>query len=198
MIPAATAAPEPRRIAPAFLRRTRGLSLLVIAALALTASYRPDRPAAATTPEPLSSTRPADGAPTEGNPAELRVRVIDVRNRKGTLIFGVFRQPDGFPSNENSAIAWQRRKADADAAKTGSADAAHEFVVWLPPGRYAATVLHDENDNGKMDMNFMGIPREGYGVTNNPKPRFRGATFDEAAFELPADGKTVAISLQYF
>jgi uncharacterized protein (DUF2141 family) len=49
-----------------------------------------------------------------------------------------------------------------------------------------------------MDRNLAGIPKEGYGVTNNPKPRFRAATFDEATFDLPAEGKTLSISVQYF
>ena len=59
-------------------------------------------------------------------------------------------------------------------------------------------MLHDENKNGDMDRGIGGVPREGYGVTNNPKPRFRKATFLEALFTLPPDGATLTISLQYF
>ena len=49
-----------------------------------------------------------------------------------------------------------------------------------------------------MDKGFGGIPLEGYGVTNNPKPRLRKATFAEAAFTLPPEGARMTISLQYF
>ena len=72
------------------------------------------------------------------------------------------------------------------------------FTADLPPGEYGASVLHDENRNGKMDKNFAGIPLEGYGVTNNPKPPLRAATYKEATFTLPPEGATMTISIQYF
>ena len=121
--------------------------------------------------------------------ATLRIRVVDLRNRKGDLIFGVFDQPRGFPNVKESSINWQVKPAGANPV---------EFTVQLPPGKYAASVLHDENRNGKMDRDIAGIPLEGYGVTNNPKPTFRQATFKEALFTLPADGATLTISIQYF
>jgi uncharacterized protein (DUF2141 family) len=49
-----------------------------------------------------------------------------------------------------------------------------------------------------MDTNLVGIPVEGYGVTNNPKPGYRAATFKEAQFDLPRTGATLKISIQYF
>ena len=57
------------------------------------------------------------------------------------------------------------------------------------PGATRPGVLHDENRSGDMDKGFGGVPLEGYGVTNNPKPRLRKATFQEATFTLPADGR---------
>ena len=109
-------------------------------------------------------------------------------NRKGSLIFGVFTSADGFPSEEKKSVAWEVKKADADS---------HIFTVKLPPGVYGVSVLHDENDNARMDTSF-GIPKEGYGVTNNPKPKFRAAKFSESTFDLPAESKELTISLQYF
>jgi uncharacterized protein (DUF2141 family) len=49
-----------------------------------------------------------------------------------------------------------------------------------------------------MEKGLGGIPKEGYGVTNNPKPRFRAARYDEATFELPPEGASKKISVQYF
>src|SRR5579864_7521145 len=121
--------------------------------------------------------------------AMLRIRIIDLRNRKGDLIFGVFDQPGGFPNVKENSINWQVKPASADPL---------EFTAQLPPGRYAASILHDENRNGKMDRDIAGIPLEGYGVTNNPKPSFRQATFKEARFTLPPEGATLTISIQYF
>jgi uncharacterized protein (DUF2141 family) len=140
---------------------------------------RVEPPGAATaTTAPV--TRPA-GAP-------LSVTIKDLRNRKGRLIFGVFEQADGFPNVEKKAVYWEVR--DADAADL-------TFTARIPPGRYAASVLHDENRSGEMNRGIGGLPLEGYGVTNNPKPKLRAATFKEATFTLPAEGKELAISLQY-
>ncbi len=39
----------------------------------------------------------------------------------------------------------------------------------IPPGRYALAVIHDENMNGKLDANWLGVPKEGYGFSNDAK-----------------------------
>jgi uncharacterized protein (DUF2141 family) len=121
--------------------------------------------------------------------AILTVRVTDLRNHNGQMLFSVFKSADGFPKEKDKSVAWQAKPADADTIV---------FTVSLPPGKYAASVLHDENKNNKMDMSFLGIPKEGYGVTNNPKPDYRQARFDEAVFDLGPGGATLTISLQYF
>lgn len=64
----------------------------------------------------------------------------------------------------------------------------------LPPGRYAVQVMHDANDNGKLDTNLVGMPTEGYGFSNNPW-LMRKARFDEAAFDLPAAGAAITVKL---
>lgn len=127
-------------------------------------------------------------APASQPAATLTVTVTDLRSHNGNLIFGVFDQGRGWPNEEKKSVNWQVKKADADRVT---------FTCRLPPGRYAASVLHDENANGKMDTS-LGVPKEGYGVTNNPKPKFRKARFDEATFTLPAGGTGKTISVQYF
>jgi uncharacterized protein (DUF2141 family) len=127
----------------------------------------------------------------QSQPAEARltIKVTDLRNHNGQLIFGVFRAGDGFPTQREKSVDWQIKPADANTVV---------FTASLPPGRYGASVLHDENKNGKMDKNFAGIPVEGYGVTNNPKPSFRAATFEESRFTLPPEGVSLTIRVQYF
>jgi len=119
----------------------------------------------------------------------LTITIKDLRNHNGDLVFGVFTQADGFPNVQAKSVYWEVKPADADAVT---------FTTHLPPGRYAAGVLHDENRSGDMDKGLGGIPLEGYGVTNNPKPRLRKATFNEATFTLPPEGSQMTISLQYF
>ena len=143
----------------------------------------------------LSAAPAPKDAPRDKPAATLTVTVKDLRNRKGDLVFGVFASADGFPKVEKKAVNWQVKPA-AGGRDRGVRTVT--FTATLPPGRYAASVLHDENRSGDMDRNFANVPTEGYGVTNNPKPAFRAATFKEAAFTLPPEGASKTISLQYF
>src|SRR5207302_6014872 len=86
--------------------------------------------------------RASTPAPTTQALATLTVRVVDLRNHKGQLIFGVFRGPDGFPTEAGKSVDWQIKPIDADEVV---------FTARLPAGRYAASVLHDENKSGQME-----------------------------------------------
>ena len=67
----------------------------------------------------------------------------------------------------------------------------------IPPGKYAIAVIHDENMNGKLDANWLGIPKEGYGFSNTAKGVVGAPLFSAASF--PYDGKNLdlTISLNY-
>lgn len=97
----------------------------------------------------------------------------------------------------DSEAAWDGQ-APRVAARKIAVEAAGSLPVTfeeLPPGRYAVQVLHDANDNGKLDTNIVGMPTEGYGFSNNPQV-MRKAHFDEAVFEVPAEGTAINIALR--
>ncbi len=56
----------------------------------------------------------------------------------------------------------------------------------VKPGTYAIMTLHDKNDNGKMDFQDNGMPKESYGMSNNPMS-FGPPKFDDAKFEMGSD-----------
>ncbi len=62
----------------------------------------------------------------------------------------------------------------------------HVLVVIpdLPPGKYAVAAYIDNNRNGKQDKNLLGVPKEGYGFSNNVRGIFGPPKFSEAAFEI--------------
>jgi len=66
----------------------------------------------------------------------------------------------------------------------------------IASGIYAIAAFLDENDNGRMDTNFFGIPKEKYGFSNNIRPMMRAATFKEAAFVLTNKESTIKIELK--
>lgn len=62
----------------------------------------------------------------------------------------------------------------------------------IPKGEYAISFFHDENDNNKMDTNFLGIPKEDYGCSNNAKGFMGPPKYDDAKFQL-TENKTINI-----
>lgn len=67
----------------------------------------------------------------------------------------------------------------------------------VPHGVYALTVHHDEDENKKMNRNFIGYPTEGFGLSNNPKIFLSIPDFDECKFELKRDTIIINIQLKF-
>ena len=67
----------------------------------------------------------------------------------------------------------------------------------VPAGVYALSVFHDENLNGRLDTNWLGIPREGVGASNNPKPRMGPPRFAAAEFQHPGASTDLEIIMHY-
>lgn len=118
--------------------------------------------------------------------ADLTVTVTDIRAVTGKLRVVLV----------NSEAAWKDEAAPIarQAIAVNGAEATLRFAD-LEPGHYAVLVTHDENDNSKFDTNFVGMPVEGYGFSNNPQV-MRRATFDEARFDLGAEGGAVIVRLR--
>lgn len=64
----------------------------------------------------------------------------------------------------------------------------------IPKGEYAVSIFHDENDNNKMDTNFLGIPKEDYACSNNAKGFMGPPKYDDAKFQLN-ENKTIEIKI---
>ena len=123
--------------------------------------------------------------------ATLTIKVVGARNAKGKIGVTLFQDAKGFPDNTSNAVRQQAVDIDPN---TRTAQVVFRDV---PQGIYAVSVLHDENLNGKLDKNFMGIPKEGYGASNNPTKKRRAPMFDEAKFSLNAPEQTIEIKLIY-
>ena len=87
-----------------------------------------------------------------------------------------------------------------DCAYSGSAPAkAGETVVTVdgvPTGSWAVLSYQDENDNGKLDRNVLGIPKEPYAFSRDARGRFGPPSFEEAAFELRDEKAVTTIKLR--
>lgn len=121
----------------------------------------------------------------------LTVTVTGARNTNGTLGVALFKDAQGFPEDPSRMVQPQAVPIDA---KTLSA---RVVFTNIPPGGCAISARHDENANGKLDKNFVGMPKEGYAISNNPKPKMRPPTFDEAKFSVKPPTQHLEIKLLY-
>ena len=124
------------------------------------------------------------------NKGTLTIKLVGFRNNKGQACISLFNQSKGFPGKHEKAIKIMRSGIKNN----------QTFIVFddLPYGTYAISVLHDENLNNKMETSFIGIPKEGWAVSNNPKSRFGPPSFDEARFELASNNKTMEVIINYW
>ena len=131
-------------------------------------------------------TTPTDTAPA----ARLRIEVSNLHSNRGSVYCAVYAEPGiGFPVDQSKAktsvkVAIKDRQAVCEFAD-------------LAPGVYAVTMLHDENENGKMDTDWMGIPKEGFGATRDAKGIMGPPKFKDAAFTYKGGGLTLQIRAKY-
>ena len=119
----------------------------------------------------------------------------------GKLIIDI----SGFPSSDgfamvalnNSDESYQGGE-DAAIAKTKTMVVGQKVQVIftnLPYGWYGISLYHDENNNGKLDKNMMGIPKEAYGFSNNAKGFLGKPDYKDVKFELNSSEKQIDIKL---
>lgn len=118
--------------------------------------------------------------------ANLTVKVAGISKASGTLMVQLM----------DSEAAWNGKAKPVSGARQAivTTDPVELSFKDLPAGRYAIRLMHDENDNGKLDSNLLGMPTEGYGYSNNPRV-MRAAKFDEAAFDVGDADSAISIEL---
>jgi uncharacterized protein (DUF2141 family) len=119
----------------------------------------------------------------------LAVLVKGLRSEKGSVGVALYRTGDGFPMKPQKALRTLRAPA-----RGGTASVLFED---LPLGTYAVSAFHDEDADGKLTTNWLGIPKEGVGASNDPKSRFGPPGFEDARFELSAPRLEIALTVRY-
>ncbi len=119
----------------------------------------------------------------------LTVQVYNLRSPQGTVRLSLFRSADGFPGDAAKVFRQAAGKIENGVCTLVLGD--------LPPGEYAISLLHDENNNLKMDTRLMGIPKEGYGASNDAKVTFGPPKYEDARFVLKGNPETLRIKMRY-
>ena len=104
----------------------------------------------------------ASGARAQSEQNLIHATLVNLPNNTGRVGCVIFNSPDGFPRDHAKATALARALI---ADKAGTCD-----FKGLPPGTYAIASFHDEFETGKMKTNFLGMPQEVYGFSNDAQP----------------------------
>lgn len=116
---------------------------------------------------------------------ELVLQVDQITKTKGVMMIALYNSADNYKSNKN-VFNGQKVAVTQGTLTVNFGD--------VPAGDYAIKLYHDENENGEMDKNVIGIPTEGYGFSNNGGAMGQ-PSFDEAKFSV-TEKTTISVHLR--
>jgi uncharacterized protein (DUF2141 family) len=122
----------------------------------------------------LTYSLPAQEA-SEVRTGDLKVIIKGFENEKGKALIAL----------SNSKENYDAMKEPFKGAKVEIKNRQAEVIFKdLPLGEYAIKAFHDENDDQELDTNFLGMPTENYGFSNNARGSFGPASWQDAKFKL--------------
>ena len=124
----------------------------------------------------------------QASAARISVTIQGVHSAQGSVFVGLYATPSKFLNGTQN-----------DAMRRVPASTGPITVVFdnLPAGTYAVGAYHDENGNEHLDTNFLGLPEEGYALSNGVRAVTSKPTFQQAAFTVGAGDKPVSLHIRY-
>ncbi len=117
------------------------------------------------------------------------IELETLKNRNGAILITLFSDENGFPDEWEKAFRSEIVPITAELREIRLED--------IPHGTYGLAIIHDENENMELDTNFFGVPKEGYGFSNNVRGRFGPPRFSDTQFVLDSDIYVHQIRLNY-
>jgi uncharacterized protein (DUF2141 family) len=123
-------------------------------------------------------------AATTADAGDLTIEITGISPDRGKVYVAVYDAPESFPLTGHQRVGQVVASEDS-----------HLTLHFkdLPPGHYAAVAFQDLNGNGKLDKNFLGLPKEPYGFSNHARGTAGPPSFSEAAVTLDPDGATAIV-----
>jgi uncharacterized protein (DUF2141 family) len=128
------------------------------------------------------------GSPmTFSQSCDLTIEIPNLKNQKGQIEIGIYNKKENFPHDDG-----QYRFIIIESNKFSG----NYKIQNLPKGEYAIALMHDENADRKCNRNLFGIPKEGYGFSNNIRPSISAPSFEDCKINLDRN-MTINIKLIY-
>jgi len=120
----------------------------------------------------------------------LKLEISGLKNNKGFVLIAIFNSELGFPDKKELAVKKIRIPAQAGTISYDVND--------LVPGTYALAVIHDENDNQRLDTGLFGIPKEGFCFSKGAMGTFGPPSFQAASFVHKAPNSIQNLQVKYW
>ncbi|MFC1541738.1 DUF2141 domain-containing protein [Candidatus Latescibacterota bacterium] len=121
---------------------------------------------------------------------EILLQISGLRNDNGILRVLLFNSSDGFPSDHTKSYVLKNVSIIKDSVSV--------TITNIPYNDYAVSVLHDENTNSELDTNWIGLPKEGVGISNNAKSILGPPKYKDAKFKHNSNKLILNIEMKYF
>lgn len=126
----------------------------------------------------------------ENEKIAITVEIDNIKTNTGQIIISAYTSEKEYTDNPKHFFKFDKKNVQNGKLKC--------IIRDLPPGKYTFSLLDDNNKNDKMDYNFVGLPKEGYGFSNNLKPSIKGApNFTECLLNI-SSYTTIKMSMQYW
>lgn len=120
----------------------------------------------------------------------LKLEISGLKNNKGFVLIAIFNSELGFPDKKELAVKKIRIPAQAGTISYDVND--------LIPGTYALAVIHDENDNQRLDTGLFGIPKEGFCFSKGAMGTFGPPSFQAASFIHKSPNSSQKLLIKYW
>lgn len=121
----------------------------------------------------------------------IKVKIQNIKNNTGVIACAIFESPEGFPKK------FLKFASKVMITQIKGREASFQFSD-IKPGKYAIAVIHDENHDGELKTNWLGVPKEGYGFSSGAEPSlFSAPSFSDAVFSYDGGDLQMSINLNY-
>lgn len=119
---------------------------------------------------------------------KITLTITNIRNSHGTIKWVIHKDASHFTTKSGYVDAGSKP------ARTGSIKISIDDI---PDGNYAISIFHDENNNSNLDTNLVGLPKEGFGFSRNPKIYFGPPKYKECVFTKKGNNSQ-SIKVKYY
>lgn len=119
---------------------------------------------------------------------DTAVKITGIRSNKGAVIISVYKDQESYRKEQ----PFKKMSFEKKNIRNGSL----QLMLYLQPGVYGITLIDDENSNGKIDKNLIGMPKEGFGFSNFNLEKMQKPSFDDFRVDLNGN-QGISVRVKY-